>query len=454
MKCHDISMVNFFLHREPSKKPFACIPMGTLYLTSALEAAGYSVDFHDYQVEFEGNPYHPINILNFLKRTSADILGISCMSNMLPFLLRGLRSFKRHKPGTFIILGGSGPGGTAKEILQSFPEIDAVVRGEGEETIVEILEAHRGQRKLESIAGLTFRSSNGIVVNPPRARKTDIDAIPLPAYHKLPMEKYINSSILTSRGCPYQCLFCDISPNWDRKIAQRSIESVIKEILFLINNYGRNKFSILDDTFILNRGRVLRFCAEIIERKLSIEWSCMCRIDLLDDDLMAFMQKAGCKKIFLGIESGSSRIRNKAGKGFKIDNVEPLIGKAARYFEVAASFILGFPFETIDEFRETIYLIIYCLERGVKPQMSILSPLPQSELNTSGLYKKEFDPDILLVDFDHYKKKSERMNKNILTSDIQEMIKSNPKIFSAFYHYKTGMIREKLELAKKYGLPL
>lgn len=450
----DISIVNFFLHRPPSDMPFfAHVPMGPLYLVSSLESAGFSVDFHDYQVGNYGNPYDPDNINKFLEDTSSKLIGISCMSNMLPFLVLGLRKFKRTRPDAHIVLGGPGVSGSATEIIKSFPEINAVVRGEGEEIIVDILNASHRMRSWTSIPGLVFRNRKEVQVNAARPRRKNIDTIPIPAYHKLNLQLYKQFPILTSRGCIYKCTFCDIPRTWDRHIEWRSIESVLEEVQFLQSRYNADSFSILDDCFVLNRRQVVEYCQQVIKRNMSFEWGCMCRADLLDDELMALMHYAGCRRIFLGIESGSKRVRSIAGKGLKINSVEELLVKAAQYFEVAASFILGFPFETIDEFRDTIYLIIYCLEKGLKPQLAVLSPLPQSELNTSGLYEKEFDPALISgMVFPNNEKKNAWLMQRVLTTEVRGLIQSHPKIFSGFYHYKAGKVRNKLELAMKYGL--
>jgi radical SAM superfamily enzyme YgiQ (UPF0313 family) len=450
----DITVVNFFLHHPPNGGAYACIPMGTLYLCSAAEQAGYSVDFLDYQHQTAENPYSPQAVCNFLEQARSDVIGIGCMTNMLPFLLCGLRLFKKKRPQSYVILGGSGPSGVAPEILTSFgAEVDAVVAGEGEQAIIEILEARRGKKTWDSILGLIYKPNGAVQKNPTRPRRFDVDTIPYPAYHHLDLSKYLNFPVLTARGCPYRCTFCDIAPNWDRLVGQRSIDSVLEEIETLQSKFSASFISILDDVFVLNRKRVTAFCQRVIETGMNFHWSCMCRADLLDDKLIELMYASGCRKIFLGIESGSSRVRNLAGKGLKIDNVEEVIAKTSRHFEVTASFIMGFPFESIEEFHETLLLQMYCIDQGAKPQMSILSPLPQAELTSDETFKKEFHPELVSgMVFPRYQERARRLLLNVLTPEIQELIRSHPKIFSAFYYFTEGRVGEKLELAMQYGM--
>ncbi|MBE7423788.1 MAG: B12-binding domain-containing radical SAM protein [Zoogloeaceae bacterium] len=449
----DVSLFNFFLHRPRAKKPYACIPMGVLYLSAALEEAGYAVDLHDYQVDAAGNPYAPEAVSAFFGQARSDLVGISCMANMLPFLVLGLRRFKRERPGVFVVLGGAGPSGLANEILERVLEVDAVVSGEGEEALVEIVEARRGLRAWDSIRGLVWRKGGAVFRNPPRPRRRDIESLPWPAYHLIEHKHYIGYPILTARGCPYRCTFCDISPNADHRVSTRSIDDVLDEIDMLQRRFGAKDITILDDTFVLSRPRVVEFCSRLRERGMQFTWASMCRADRLDDELMDLMASAGCQRIFLGIESGSERVREIAGKGLRITNVDAMIDKTTRRFDVAASFILGFPFESMDEFRETLWLSIYCLSKGAHPQMCVLSPLPQAELTRSGQYRTTFSRDVISgMAFPRHSEKSERFLLEALSPEIEDMILGDPKIFSAFYHFADGQVREKLELARKYGL--
>ncbi|MBI5586871.1 MAG: B12-binding domain-containing radical SAM protein [Deltaproteobacteria bacterium] len=449
---NDISIVNFFLHRPPDSQPFACIPMGTMYLCGSIEKAGYSLDFHDYQLYPTTNPYSPGEIARFLLKTESRLVGISIMSNMLPYLLLGLRIFKRERKDAFVVLGGAGVGGFSAESFAHFPEVDAILNGEGEQAVVEIIEAFKGKTKWESIRGLTYRK-DGVRSNPGRTGMQDLDLVPYPAYHRLDLASYRGFPVLTARGCPYKCTFCDISRRNGYAVGRRKIVNVIDEIEMLRRDFGAASISILDDSFSLGKNRVKEFCFGVLARKMRFEWGCMCRVDHLSDELMDLMHEAGCRKMFLGIESGSPKVRDTAGKGLGIKNVEDLISRAASRFQVTASFIMGFPFESLDDFRETIFLMIYCKEKGAQPQICVLSPLPNAELTQMPKYEKIFDPDTLSgMAYGEYTKKAGEVCSKALTGEVQGLIGSWPGLFSAFYHFKEGMVREKIKIAATYGL--
>jgi anaerobic magnesium-protoporphyrin IX monomethyl ester cyclase len=449
----DATIVNFFLHRKSKEGPHACIPMGPLYLCSSFQNAGYSCDFLDLQTHDTTNPYDPTEIAAFLCKAQGRVLGVSCMSNMLPFLILGLQLFRLRRPDTFVVVGGSGASGVSKQLVERFSDIDAVVSGEGEFAFVEIVEALKGIRSMSSIPGLTYREGNDVVVNKERPRKMDVDSIPLPAYEHLDLSQYLNFPILTARGCPFRCSFCDIAPNWDRLVGKRSVDRVLDEIEILRDSYGATVISILDDVFALSQRRVIEFCDRLRARHIEVEWSCMCRVDLLDDRLMDQMRDAGCRKVFLGIESGSAKVRSLAGKEVRINDVERMLSQVSKRFEVAASFILGFPFETLDDFRQTLMLIMYCSAIGAKPQMCILSPLPQAELTVESRDSLAFDPDLLSgMVYTRHTDAAGRIANSALTPEVQRLIQSDKEVFSAFYHFRDGMVREKMAMAARFGL--
>lgn len=448
-----VSIVNAFLHRPPGAGPTACVPLGPLYLTSTLEACGIDTELVDFQLADLPDPYQPAAIADFLMATSGDVLGVSTMTNMLPFLLPALGIVRAAQPERFVILGGSGVSGVAEPLLSQFPQVDAVCRGEGEQLMVELVEALDGRRDWRSIAGLSYREDALVVSNPERPRNRALDRLPRPAYRHLDLTRYVHLPVLTARGCPYRCDFCDIAPNWDRKVAMRRIDEVISEIEWLVTEYHSTEITVLDDTFCLSPARVRDFCRLLLDTGLPVTWSAMCRVDLINEDLMDLMHSAGCRKIFLGIESGSRRVRELAGKELRCDDVERLIGECATRFETAVSLIMGFPYETLDDFTETLLLAVYSAARGAQPQMAVLSPLPQAPLTTARGYPIEFEPDLVSgMVFSEYTASARETTLAALTPEVCDLIRSDPRIFSAFYHFKDGRIREKLELAGRYGL--
>ncbi|MGB0696453.1 MAG: B12-binding domain-containing radical SAM protein [Rhodospirillaceae bacterium] len=460
----DVSLVNFFLFRSPGPTPFAAMPMGPLYIAASLREAGHIVQFLDHQLCEAPNPYAPEVVADLLMQAEADVIGISVMSNMLPFLILGLERFKQRRPNAFIVLGGSGVSGVAPALLKRFAAIDAVIAGEGEDAMIALLRARRGEVPAAEVGGMVWRGDDEIRVNPRTPRGTGIDRFPPPAYDILAENRphYIGQQVLTARGCPYACVFCDIAPNWSRKVTYRDLDQVLDEIAQIRETDAamglgatQSGVSIIDDVFALSEKRVRAFCERVLARQMTFTWSCMCRVDLLDPALMDLMHQAGCRRIFLGIESGSPRVRDIAGKGLRIENVEQMIVECAQRFDTRASFILGFPFESLDDFRETAFLMAYCLAKGATTQISILSPLPQAELTRSNTDSLVFDPDLVsAMAFGSHRDNGRDCTRAALTPDIQELIQSDRQIFSAFYHFRDGLVREKMDIAKTYGVKI
>ncbi|MGB0696450.1 MAG: B12-binding domain-containing radical SAM protein [Rhodospirillaceae bacterium] len=454
----DVSLINFNLsgNRAEGRRAFA--PLAPLYLAGALRAAGYGAEVLDYQTHPSETPYDPETIAAYLRAARGKIIGISTMTNMLPFLVLGLRRFFAEEGGDRpVYLGGSGVSGMAEEILALEPRIAGVVSGDGEEAITAIADHHICGTALELAPGLTVSTPDEgpvqLTARPRRPR--DINHLPAPAYDLLDHSHYKEFPVLTARGCPYNCVFCDIAPNGGRMVGYRDTTKVVEEIAHIAARYGYRYFNILDDIFSLKRSRVEAFCQEIIARGLDIDWACMCRTDLLDDALMALMHQAGCRRLFLGVESGSARVRQLAGKGLAMENVEDLLKRASQYFTVNPSFIVGFPFETLDDFDQTLHLAAYAKVIGARPQMSVLSPLPQADITSSGDYAMAFTPE--LVSGLAYPRRGEdpdRMAREILSEDICALIETNSRLFSAFYHFPQGQLPQKLARARAFGVQL
>lgn len=213
------------------------------------------------------------------------------------------------------------------------------------------------------------------------------------------------------------------------------------------------RIGILDDVFTLDHRRVRAFCAALRSASLDVEWSCMCRADLLDEDLADEMHRAGCRRVFLGVESGSPRVRRTAGKGLVMDDVEGTLAVAAARFDTRASFIVGFPFETVEDFQQTLLLMLYVKSIGATSQMSVLSPLPQAPLTADVRYPIRFDPALLngMVAPRHTDATS-GTSRYRPPEEVIALVQKDSRVFSAFYHFVDGRVEEKLALAASYGV--
>ena len=371
---------------------------------------------------------------------SAGVLGISCMSDLLPLALITAEMVKVQDPKKTIILGGAGPTGAAEKILENFPFIDIVVKGEGEKTIVELMEYLRYNRDLGGVRGISYRKEAGIYHNPPREWIAEIDTIAFPAYDKIDLNRYTVPGILTSRGCPYECAFCDVSPFWGSANRRRGIGDITREIRLLNEKYGKEYIDIFDDTFTAGRRRILDFCKVMREEQLDISWSCCGRVDCMDEELMKEMAESGCAMVAYGVESGADRVLTKMKKGFTRREAMDILSRSTRYFDVIAYLMWGFPFETISDFQATINLICDAVALGVKPWLFSLAPLPLSSIYKQNRHRLQY-----LGEFcSNYLGLLQEPN-------IVRLIKKHPDIFPGFYHCDP-LFEKKYVMAKKLGL--
>lgn len=293
---------------------------------------------------------------------------------------------------TTVIMGGAHPTVLPVETLQD-PNVDIVVRGEGELTAFEVTESIAGRLQLKDIAGISFKENGKIIQTPERVPIEDLDSLPLPARHLLPVEKYRPffpdqlfkapvEAILTSRGCPFRCIFCAARVISGRKYRWRSPKKVIEEIELLINEYGIQQLGIIDDTFTADKKRAEKICEELITRKLNkdLVWLCATRVDAVDRDLLKKMCEAGCRSISYGIESGSQRLLNLIRKGISLDQAKKAVKSTKEAgIECRGTFILGLPTETRNESMETIN---FAKELDLDfAKFSLATPYPGTELH-------------------------------------------------------------------------
>ncbi|NIO20155.1 MAG: radical SAM protein, partial [Candidatus Aenigmarchaeota archaeon] len=296
---------------------------------------------------------------------------------------------------------------------------------------------------------------------PPRPRIENLDQLPFPAFDKIDINRYKFIYTITSRGCPYRCSFCYRTFFWGNKMAFRSMDNVIEEIKFLYEKCDKKKFSeiqINDDTFILNKKRVFEFCDKLKKEKIDINWSCNGRINLMNEQLMKKMSESGCDSILYGIESGSDKILKKINKDFSAKMAREVIMKSKKYFpKIRTSFIWGFPFETIEDFKKTIELtekVIF--EWRIHANLLILTPQIGTQIYNE--YKNHvipWSPSIPKMILHGVYGPLKTLHIMCERDNIFEAFKNEPKILLFYYRYKTPNFPQKLKiyerLIKKYN---
>ena len=433
------------------------VPLGCLYLTRALADAGFSVDFRDYQLNEYSEPFEVERIIEFLGET-AGIVGFSCMANLLPFTLLAMREFKKRNPDKFLILGGVGPKSVEEKIMQRFDWIDCIAVGEGEQTGPELVRAIKNGDNLFRVNGLYLRTASGeIVRTPDRERIADLNSQPFPAFHKVDLSRYQGYGILSSRGCPYPCTFCSVAPVWDHKSTFRSNASIIEEMKMLHETAGVKMFLFQDEFFVSTKQRVMDFCEQLKASGLEIYWKAFGRVDLTDVEMMQAMAECGCVELRFGIESGSDRILKMVKKGFSASNAVEIVSAAQKIFpRVDAFYVWGFPFETIEDFYQTVFQMVMFRMMGVRILPSLLCLLPQTELfmEYQHQYPLDFSPELFpeYMITGHEISTSGKFKIADEHYDKYSFIKENPDIFPGFFHMDLqNNILPKLAIMRKFG---
>jgi radical SAM superfamily enzyme YgiQ (UPF0313 family) len=432
------------------------VPLGCLYLTRALEDAGFSVDFRDYQVCESEDPFTIETFLAFLD-DAAPIIGLSCMANLLPFTLLAAQALKVRYPDRTIILGGVGPKAVEDKILTRFPWIDLIARGEGEVTGPELLTVLSDKRDLSLVPGVSYRENGAVRHTPNRERLRDLDAIPFPAYDRITLERYEGYGMMTSRGCPYPCTFCSVAPVWDNRSFSRSPRGIVEEMKLLNREAGVDLFLFQDEFFVSGKKQVLGFCHELVRSGLDVKWKAFGRVNLTDEEMMYAMADCGCVELRFGIESGSDDVLARIKKGFTAAESVELISKAVKIFpQVDAFYIWGFPFETMDDFNQSLFQMVSFRMMGARILPSLLSLLPQTEIyrELPQENRLEFCP-YLLPEFiftGHEVLRGGEVELPEKHRKYFDLVMANPDIFPGFFLSDVECnVMPKLELLREFG---
>ncbi|MCX8187976.1 MAG: B12-binding domain-containing radical SAM protein [Nitrososphaeria archaeon] len=355
-------------------------PLGLAYLAATAREEGWEPGIIDALTE-------GLSLRELERRISGfdpDVVGITATTSMMPDVYEVAKIVKGVNEGALVLLGGPHATFMAHEILRECPHVDLVVRGEGEETLREILGKLEKGHSFRDVLGVTYREGGLIKDNPPRPLIRDLDALPHPEYDLLPMEKYVVNgvrfgAVMTSRGCPYNCVFCSSSLQFGKGWRSHSVDRVIDELKILSEEFGVKEVEFLDDTFTLNPKRVEEISKRVVEEKLDISWSASSRVNTFNYQIGCSMRRAGAHTVYFGIESGSDRTLKFIEKGIsRMQSVEAVKAAKRAGLRVLGSFVMGFPYETEDEIRETIS---FANRVGVDlAQFTIATPYPGTRL--------------------------------------------------------------------------
>ncbi|MCF8028569.1 MAG: B12-binding domain-containing radical SAM protein [Desulfobacteraceae bacterium] len=334
-------------------------PLGLLSMAAYLERDGHTVFVHDC-LGPKASPEPGVNVDAILSR-KPDLVGFSATTSGFPDGYDMARRIKKQAPGVEIIFGGVHVSALGARLLEDFDQIDYLCMNEGEQTLAKLASG----TKPAEIPGLIRRENNRVVENPGQAFLPDLDTLPFPAYEKLagfpkgynlPLFSYIKApgaTMVTSRGCPYQCSYCDRSV-FKSQFRYNSAEYIYEHMRYMRTHFGIRHLNIYDDLFTLRRDRIARLCNLLASRPLGMQFNCAVRVGHTDDDLLEMLKAAGCLMVSLGIETGDPHLLEVHKPGVYLDAVKDTVRRIqAAGLRAKGLFMMGLPGESVESIRKT-----------------------------------------------------------------------------------------------------
>lgn len=406
-------------------------PLGILSIAAVLEQNGIEVEI----IDCYADPT-PIEVtLDRILTKKPDIVGFSCTTSSFLEGYRAAELLKQQRPAIVTVFGGAHACTIGAPLLDSYPAIDYLVIGEGEQTLLEL--ARSDCKNIASIPGIAYRKDGVGTTTAQRELIDNLDDLPFPAYHLLPdfpkrytlplfsFPKAPNTSIISSRGCPYSCSYCDRSV-FARGFRFNSPEYIIEHVEMLNRNYGIRHVFFYDDLFTFDRKRVKHFCELKKQKQLSVGYNCIARLEHVDQELLELLKDSGCWQVNFGIESGDPEVVKKHRKFFELDEVGrklQMVKEAG--MRVKGLFMVGLPGEDENAIRRTIdYALSLPLE---EINVTKFTPFPGAPVYKTIREHGEFDENWSLMNCMNFVFVPRGMTKAQLENLYDEFIRR-------FYH--------------------
>lgn len=408
-------------------------PLGLAYMAAVLEQNNIEVNIIDacaLDMDME-------TLGRELRKFSPDIIALTALTPTIGKALETAKYASSVCSDAMIVMGGYHPTFNHREMLD-YDFVDVVIIGEGEETLLDLAKTLEATGSLSDVKGIAYDS----IVTPVRPLINDLDVLPLPARHLLPMESYklLNmdtkmSTMITSRGCPMQCSFCSSASLHGSKMRLRSVDKILDEMEYLINELGVETIAFMDDTFTLNKRRVLELCDGIKERNIDVMWGCTARVDSLNEEILKKMKEAGCITVFMGVESADQQILDNVNKQTTINSIKEAFEISRREkIRTIASVVLGMPGDTHESIKNTINFV-----KELNPSYAIFSlatPYPGTKF-----YQQTFEKDLIKVkDWSKYTLISPILET--VDCSLEELKKLQSTAFKKFYLRPVYLIRQ------------
>jgi radical SAM superfamily enzyme YgiQ (UPF0313 family) len=423
-------------------------PLGLLYIAGYLEEnSNHNIMVIDSQVE--KLDYDSLRAR--ISSANPDVVGLTTMTLTLIDVIKTVSLVKEINKDIIIVLGGPHVHLFPEETI-SLKGVNYLVLGEGEEAFKELLDYVDNVSQLRKIQGLVFKDNGNIINTGIRPPIKNLDKLPFPTRHLIPYKKYnsllskgkITTTIITSRGCPFKCTFCD-RPHLGKKFRARSAKNIVDEIEEC-TNMGIYEYLFYDDTFTLNKERAIDVCKEIIRRKLNIGWDIRTRVDTINEELIKYLKMAGCRGIHYGVEAGTEKVLKILDKGVSVNQAMRAFNLTKKYkIPILAYFMIGNPAETRADIESTFKAM-----RMLKPDyvhLTILTPFPGTEIYFDGLkrgiikedYWKKFadnpTPDFISPHWDEIFSRDEL--NDLLTKGYRSFYLRPQYILNRFFSIKT-----------------
>lgn len=428
-------------------------PLGLLYIASYLKKHDPACHLKIIDSPTENLNYQQLK--EEIKEFNPEIIGIATMSFTVIDALRTAKIAKEIDSRIKVVLGGPHVHIYGKETLK-LGNSDFIILGEGERTFYQLVENIANEEKLKEIPGLIFydKKHNIVHTGPPQFIE-NLDELPFPARELIDNKKYFSvlgtnnlmTTMITSRGCPYHCLFCD-RPQMGKKFRARSPKNVVDEMEECFKNYGIKEFLIYDDTFTVDQQRVIDICHEISKRKLNIIWDIRARVDTVDGKMLWLLKKAGCERIHYGVESGTQKILNVLRKGITLEQAKRAFKLTKKIgIQTLGYFMIGNPTET----KEDILTTIKFAEK-LNPDyvhITITMPFPATDLYFLALEKKIIPRDLWL---EFAKNPSSKFTppiwgENLTQEELHNLVK---KAYKEFY-FRPAYLLKRIITLRSFG---
>lgn len=397
-------------------------PLGLGYIAEVLLESGHYVtvlDINTYK-------WNKDEVQARIASSDFDIAGITALITQYPYVKWLTKAIKRLNASARIIVGG-GLASSIPQMLLDQTDADIAVIGEGESTSKEVIKPIEANEPLKDVAGIQFKENNRIYQTAPRDLIGNLDKIPFPARNLFPMERYLQSSVfslraafdssarttnlITSRGCPYGCVYC-YHGIFGRKFRARSPDNIIEEIKQLQKEYRVNSIYFDDDTFVIDRERVISFCGKLISEDLGISWACNGRANLMDEELLKKMKSTGCKVLSYGIESGNQKILDALNRKTTVEQGKRAIELTWKAGIVPRAYLMiGMFGETRETIQDTVN---FCRELKVGQGLGYITLFPGTPLLRRAMVAGRVDNFEELIE-------DGRLNPDVLSVNLTDM---------------------------------